>query len=104
MLRRFGEDTELLASMVAFTHLRWSAKRPRVANAFGFDETKLITESISLERHCELSTAINDVDNTPSGVINFGIEFVSDSYTRQMYPEHARIAAMVLTMPKSFAL
>ena len=99
MLRRFGEDTQLLASMVAFTHQTWSVNKARVAFAFGFDETKLLNESVSLERHCELSTAISDVDCTPKGTANFWIQFVSDSYTRQMYSEHAQIAALMLTMP-----
>ena len=99
MLRRFGEDTELLASMVAFTHHTWSAKRPRVASTLGFNETKLMEESTSLERHCELATAISNVDNTTNGIVNFWVEFFSDSYTRQVYPEHARIAALMLTMP-----
>ena len=79
MLRRFGEDTQLLASMVALTHQTWSVNIARVASAFGFDETKLLNESVSLERHCELSTAISDVDCTPNGTVNFWVEFVSDS-------------------------
>ena len=99
ILRRFGEDTELLASMVAFTHLTWSAMRPRVSSAFDFEETKLTNEFLSLERHCELSAAISDVKNTPSSINNFWIESVSDPYTTQMYHEHARISALMLTMP-----
>ena len=36
---------------------------------------------------------------TPNDTANFWIEFVSDSYTMQMYSEHAQIAALMLTMP-----
>ena len=60
----------------------------------GFDETSLRNERISLEKHCELSTAIGTVDISPSGRIRFWSEFVSDSYTQNM-----RVAALMLTIP-----
>ena len=59
--------------MVAFTHQKWSVNKARVSSPFGFDETKLLNESVSLERHCELSTAISDVDSTPNGTAVSGL-------------------------------
>ena len=100
MSRRFGEDTELLASMVPFTHVAWEAKWQRVstATAFNLDCEQLGIELMTLRKHFQLigTSSGKKVDER---LPQFWQNFCAHSYTRQMYPEHAKFAAIMLTMP-----
>ena len=98
MYRRFGEDTELLASMVQFTHVAWETKLQRVSTAFNLDWKQL-------DRISDYKKALPPYWQTCSGkkvderLLQFWQNLCADPYTKQMYPEHSNFAALMLTMP-----
>ena len=92
---RFNKDTELLATMLPFDEESWQECIPIVAAQLGFDRGRLCDEGKNVKRHCENYKALSDRKMGK----NFWMRFLSDSYTRAMYPEHCSLAAMLLTMP-----
>ena len=59
----------------------------------------LVDESRNIKRHCENTKSLsNCLSQTDCGK-QFWISFISDPYTRAMYPEHSLFAGMLLTMP-----
>ena len=92
---RFNKDTELLITMLPFYEEAWPESLPIVAAQLGFDGGRLSDEGKNVKRHCEHSTTLSYREVGK----NFWMRFLSDSYTRAMFPEHRLLAAMHLTMP-----
>ena len=84
---RFNKDTELLATMLPFDEEAWQDCIPIVAAQLGFDRGRLCDEGKNVKRHCENHKALSDRKMGK----NFWMRFLSDSYTRAMYPEHCRL-------------